>query len=208
MSSYRGETMFSKISRYKKLTGIVTIDARGRLLESKSIRLLPDVSGTFLHTVEEVDRLDHLAFKYYKQPRKWWRICDANPEFMSPLALLGKDTVVTTRFPVSFNQNTEQPPWHELINRLSRQTGVKDVSLEETTQLVKETIEHEYEGEPKEVEVHTETFQRVVTVIYNRLNVTAADLKKIFEDQKFTVGEPADIGRLGKKSIIPPNVVG
>jgi hypothetical protein len=166
------------------------------------------VSGTFLHTLEEVDRLDHLAFKYYKQPRKWWRICDANPEFMSPLALLGKDTVVTTRFPVSFNHDTEQPPWHELIKRLSRETGVRDVSLEEITELVKETIEHEYEGKQVEVEVHTETFKRVVTVIYNRLNITAADLKKIIEDQEFNVGEPADISRLGKKSIIPPNVVG
>lgn len=79
--------MFSRISRYRKLADVVTTDAKGRKLASKSLRLPPEVSGTFLHTVEEVDRLDHLAYKYYKQPRKWWRICDANPEFMSPQAL-------------------------------------------------------------------------------------------------------------------------
>ena len=86
--------MFSKISRYRKLPDVVTIDVQGRRLESKSLRLLPEVTGIFLHTVESGDRLDHLAYKYYKQPRKWWRICDANPEFPSPQALLGKESIV------------------------------------------------------------------------------------------------------------------
>ena len=72
-------------------------------MASKTLRLLPQVSGTFRHTVEDVDRLDHLAYKYYQQPRKWWRISDANPEFLSPQALLGKEPIVTDRFPVTFD---------------------------------------------------------------------------------------------------------
>ena len=64
--------MFSKISRYRKLPDTVSSDARGRSLQSKTLRLLPEVSGEFRHTVEEVDRLDHLAYKYYRQSRKWW----------------------------------------------------------------------------------------------------------------------------------------
>ena len=70
--------MFSRISRYQALPDTVTTDSQGRTVPSKAVRLLPQVLGTFRHTVEEVDRLDHLAFKYYQQPQKWWRIVDAN----------------------------------------------------------------------------------------------------------------------------------
>ncbi len=199
--------MFSKISRYKKLTDVIAPDCGGRSLESKSIRLLPEVSGTFLHTVEEVDRLDHIAYKYYKQPRKWWQICDANPQFMSPRALLGKEPIVTTRFPVTYGDGALQPPWYELLETLSQIPGVRDAFLEETPELVKEKIEHEYEGGPVEVEIHTETFKRVVTVVYNSINVLAADLKKAIEEKKLEVGEPADTGRIGKKIVIPPRTV-
>lgn len=51
--------MFSKISRYRKLPDVVAVDAQGRRLESKGLRLLPELTGTFLHTVEAGDRLDH-----------------------------------------------------------------------------------------------------------------------------------------------------
>src|ERR671911_67810 len=121
--------MFSKISRYRKLPDEVTVDVSGRRLESKSIRLLPEVTGTFLHTIEDGDRLDHLAHKYYNQPRKWWRICDANPEFMSPQALLGKTPLITQRFPLSFPKPKEQPPWATLMRYLSAQVGVEDILL-------------------------------------------------------------------------------
>jgi hypothetical protein len=129
--------MFSKISRYRKLTDILTTDVKGRTLESKSLRLLPEVSGTFLHTVEEVDRLDHLAYKYYKQPRKWWRICDANPEFMSPLALLGKEPVATGLFPIVWEGLV--PPWSVLLNDLSAQVGVEEVKMGTSGQTLPDT---------------------------------------------------------------------
>ena len=91
--------MFSRISRYHTLPDIVTTDAEGRTFASKTLRPLPQVSGTFRHTVEDADRLDQLAYKYYREPRKWWRMSDANPEFLSPQALLGKEPIVTDRFP-------------------------------------------------------------------------------------------------------------
>lgn len=114
--------MFSKLSRYRKLPDVVTTDAKGRALRSKSLRLLPEVSGDFFHTVEEIDRLDHLAYKYYRQPRKWWRICDANPAFMSPQGLLGGEPLVTARFPLAFTG--PHPPWSELLQALSETVGV------------------------------------------------------------------------------------
>lgn len=202
--------MFTKRSRYKNLGDIVTTDAGGRFLESKRMRLLPEVTGIFHHTVEEVDRLDHLAFKYYKQPGKWWRVCDANPEFMSPRSLLGKEPIVTAQFPVTFDDSAAQPPWFKLLKTLSQMPGVKDVSIKEDFQLEKKTIQHEYEGETAAVEVCTDTYERVVLVTYNHLNVTAADIKKVIEneDERFKVGKPENTGRLGKKIIIPPNTVG
>jgi hypothetical protein len=195
--------MFSKISRYKKLASIVAADAGGRSLESTCIRLLPKVSGAFLHTIEENDRPDHLAYKYYKQPLKWWRICDANPGFMSPLALLGDEPTATTRFPVTYNLK-DNPPWYKIIKRFSQMSGVRDVFIEENAQLVKETVE----CEEQQVVVNAENFKRVVIITYNHLNVTAADLKNAIEDERFTVGEPMNIGRVGKQIIIPADVVG
>lgn len=127
--------MFFKISRYWKLPDVISTDEKDRTLESKSLRLPLRVSGTFSHTVEDVDRLDHLAHKYYKQPRKWWRICDANPEFTAPPALLGKGPVKTARFYLNFSGNGANPPWHELIARLLKETGVEKAMLIENINL-------------------------------------------------------------------------
>ena len=87
------------ISRYEPLPDIVTTDARGRTLASRTLRPLPQDSGTLRHIVEDADRLDQLAYRYYREPRKWWRLLDANPEFLSPQALLGKDPSSPTGFP-------------------------------------------------------------------------------------------------------------
>ena len=81
--------MFSKISRYRKVPDVTAPDARDGCWPPRTLRLLPEVTGSFRHTVDAGDRLDQLAYTYYGQPLQWWRICDANPEFLSPLALLG-----------------------------------------------------------------------------------------------------------------------
>lgn len=194
--------MFSKISRYRKLPDIVTIDVKGRTLESKSLRLLPDVSGAFLHTVEEVDRLDHLAYKYYKQPQKWWRICDANPEFMSPQALLGKETVVTYRFPLTFSGNGSWPLWSDLLGQLPEIVGVESCYVSQDVELVQEMLDGE------EVTVYVECIEHSLIVTYNRMNVSAQDLADVMTTCGFEVNQPENIGRIGKNIIIPPDVVG
>lgn len=112
--------MFSKNSRYRKLPDEVTLDAKGRQLLSKSLRLLPEVTGRFRHALDENDRLDHLAYKYYKQPRKWWHICDANPDFLSPHDLLGTTPIISQRFPVSFGGSGDAP-WAVLLADTSQQ---------------------------------------------------------------------------------------
>lgn len=203
-AAYLGRNMFSKNSRYRKLKDVVTTDPKGRNLQSKTLRPLPEVSGVFLHTVEEVDRLDHLAYKYYKQPRKWWRICDANPEFMSPQALLGKEPVVTARFPLTFEENGVQPPWAELLRRLSEVIGVEDVRVvEEEVELVPE----ERTIGAQQVTVFVPRYERAVIVRYNQMNVNAGDLADVMTAVGFGVDQPQNIGRIGKQIVVPPNVV-
>lgn len=124
--------MFSKTSRYYKLENTAKPDSGGRVFESKALRLLPDVSGQFEHVVEDTDRLDNLAYKYYKKPRQWWRLCDGNPEFISPRGLLGKEPARLTRFDLQWDGLI--PPWHELRTGLERQLGVDGVLFGGETQ--------------------------------------------------------------------------
>ena len=174
--------MFFKNSRYRQLPDEVTVDVKGRRLLSKSLPLPSKASGTFLHTLEQSDRLDYLAYKYYKQPRQWWRICDANPEFPWPQALLGKDPFLTQRFPLTYSGSESQPPRALLLNRLTALVGVEDARLDDDEQ--------------------------TITIIYNRLDIQADDLADEIEKTGFTVEHPQTIGRTGKPIVIPPDIVG
>ncbi|MEU0793487.1 hypothetical protein ABZ342_25730 [Amycolatopsis sp. NPDC005961] len=116
--------MFGKLSRYRLVPDIAVVDARGRVVAAKDFRPLPEVTGTFTHTVDSGDRLDQLAFTFYGQPSQYWHVCDANPDFLSPLALLGQEPLVTTRFPVTA---AGTPPWAALRAALSGTVGVDAV---------------------------------------------------------------------------------
>jgi hypothetical protein len=174
-------------------------DAEGRSVLSKKIRPRPDVSGTFSQTITEGDRLDHLAYKYYKEPTRWWRICDANPDFMSPQALIGKEPVVTTYFPLVFSEEG-LPPWCALRNSLMELVGVEQVRIVDEIDLVQRDIE--FGG--KKVTIEAERFERALIITYNRMNVDAKGLLDAMASAGFTADEPYDIGRTGKKIIIPP----
>jgi hypothetical protein len=194
--------MFSRISRYRTLPDVVTTDAEGRTLVSKTLRPVPQAPGTFRHTVEEADRLDHLAYKYYQQPGKWWRINDANPEFRSPQALLGKEPIVTDRFPVTFDG--AQPPWAALVQNLTQRIGVEEVKVVEEIHLAPKA--QTVGGQS--VTVQVEQFERALLVTYNQVNMGARDLAGIITASGFAVRPPERIGRLGRQIIIPRDVTG
>ncbi len=265
--------MFSKTSRYRKLSNIVTTDAKGRSLESKSLRLLPEVSGEFMHTVEEVDRLDHIAYKYYKQSKKWWRICDANPEFMSPQVLLGKEPIGTALFPVEWAGPV--PLWSKILDSLSTEVGIEsavmgaqlrslpdeqildgsilfdiavsfDTDLDTgittqelstdlgdalqvngitfingvtfsyvadniwrvTDQSNKSVYTFRLEDGLLNVYESTINYSWVVKVTYNEMNINTGTISDRISTLGFGVGQPERIGRVGKKIIIPRNIVG
>jgi nucleoid-associated protein YgaU len=71
--------MFTQRSRYAQVPDAVYVDADGREIPYKLLRLAPappaDVAG---HLVVAGDRLDLLAHRYLGDPELYWRICDAN----------------------------------------------------------------------------------------------------------------------------------
>lgn len=117
--------MYSKRSRYYRLSDAVHPDRKGIERNCKALRKLPEVNGQFLHTLEASDRLDHLAYKYYRQSLHWWRICDANPEFHTPLALL--DKTPSTELKLAFHRDGGAPPLSGLYSRLEQLTGVERI---------------------------------------------------------------------------------
>jgi hypothetical protein len=196
--------MFSRLSRYRTLPGVVTTDDEGRIITSATLRLLPAVSGTFQHTIEGGDRLDHLAFKYYGQPRHWWQICDANPEYLSPQALLGKEPIVKTRFEVETQTTGATPAWAALLSALNGRIGVECVQIiEDEAGLVakQRAIAN------TQVTVLVPQFKRAVIVTYNQQNVRPGDLRQAITAAGFIAGPPETIGRVGKSIVIPPDVL-
>jgi hypothetical protein len=148
------------------------------------------------------DRLDQLAYTYYGQPLQYWHICDANPQFLSPLALLGNEPVVTTCFPMTVVG--ADPPWAAVLGELAGVLGVEEVTALEDVELVPQR--QVVDGQP--VTVFVEHSTRAVRVTYNRLNVTTETLADRIGAAGFQVGPPADSGRLGQEIVIPPAVVG
>lgn len=81
--------MFFKGSRYEDVETTTIVDATGRELEHKRIRQIPPTEARFGYAVADEERLDHVAHRFYKDPERFWRICDANlatwpPELMTP----------------------------------------------------------------------------------------------------------------------------
>ncbi|MGA7410470.1 MAG: hypothetical protein WBW33_08285 [Bryobacteraceae bacterium] len=193
--------MFSKISRYRKLPNVVAPDAEGRQLPSRELRLLPTVTGSYLHTVSMGDRLDQLANEYYSQPLQWWNIADANPTFLSPLALLGDDAVITTRFTVSVSATL---PSSGLFATLQAVVGVESASVEEDVQLVQQQVT--VAGQTISAWVERTTW--VVVVAYNKVNVTAHALISAIETAGLPVTALADMNQVGQEIVIPPKPIG
>jgi Phage Tail Protein X len=195
--------VFSKLSRYRKVPDAAVPDPRGRVLAAKDVRLVPAVTGSFRHTVAAGDRLDELATRYYGQPLHYWHICDANPGFLSPLALLDREPVVTTDFPLAMADGAP-PPWPALIPALARVLGVETVVALEDVEIV-----------PRErviggttVTVFVEHRSRRIRITYNRLNVQADALAGRIRAAGVQVEAPVHIGQLGQQIVIPPAPIG
>ncbi len=70
--------MIFKGSRYERTGSYTAIDADGRPVTALKIRLTPATPAGFVHTFRADERLDLLAYSYYRDAEKFWLICDAN----------------------------------------------------------------------------------------------------------------------------------
>ncbi|MDJ0893068.1 MAG: hypothetical protein QNK18_17975 [Gammaproteobacteria bacterium] len=70
--------MFFKGSRYAEVPEHGITDRQGRTLRYKRIRFVAGTQARLGHRVAAGERLDHVAYRYYRDPELFWRICDAN----------------------------------------------------------------------------------------------------------------------------------
>lgn len=120
--------MIGKRSRYYKLDQASFPDRQGVERQCKALRRTSQIGAQFVHTLEAGDRLDHLAYKYYGQSLHWWRICDANMAFASPLALIDKLPHLTIRFVLTTQHYPL--PIAQLMSALQLVNGVIGVEKE------------------------------------------------------------------------------
>ena len=70
--------MFFKGSRYEKVETDEYIDRAGGVIPYKNVRFIPETKAQLGHRVRQDERLDHVAHRYYRDPERFWRVCDAN----------------------------------------------------------------------------------------------------------------------------------
>jgi hypothetical protein len=82
--------MISANSRYAN-SQLATVKFHGK----DTVFIVPSTptSFTFIYTFYtitpvDVNRVDRIAFAFYGDPTKWWKIADANPEIMDWSALV------------------------------------------------------------------------------------------------------------------------
>ncbi|WP_218105296.1 tail protein X [Micromonospora rhizosphaerae] len=188
--------MFDRQSRYRDVPDVTVPDARGRMVLAKDVRVTPPVTGTFRHVVTAGDRLDQLAWQYYGRPLQFWRICDANPEFLSPLALVDQETIGTVRVPVAVSGD---PPWAVLLAKLTATAGVDGVLVDDDTRLARRP--RTVDG--REVTVTVAEPDRAVVITFHRASVGVAALIEVIRAAGFTAGAPADAGQVGQPIVVP-----
>jgi nucleoid-associated protein YgaU len=79
--------MIFKGSRYQNVRTYTSVGPDGGPVTALCIRFIPDTPAGFVHAYRGDERLDLLAYRFYRNPEKFWLIADANSE-MDPEDLL------------------------------------------------------------------------------------------------------------------------
>jgi hypothetical protein len=82
--------MFLDRSRYKDSKTFEKPETGGGFYGIRA-REIGDTTAVLEHEVSAGDRLDLLARHYYNDDRMWWRIVDANPEFVFADLMLSEE---------------------------------------------------------------------------------------------------------------------
>lgn len=80
--------MFFDGSRYLRVADYSVDGGDGSKRKLKVTRELQPGETALTYQVRDGDRLDLLAYKFYRNPRKWWLIADANADCIAPEQLL------------------------------------------------------------------------------------------------------------------------
>lgn len=83
--------MLVKKSRYKDAGSFEPAADGSEVFAGVRPRAIGEATGVVEHEVQATDRLDRLARHYYNNDRMWWRIVDANPQFVFGPDLLGPE---------------------------------------------------------------------------------------------------------------------
>ena len=79
--------MIFKGSRYEKVPVLQRTGPDGQTVSYLAIRFIPSAPAGYRHTFRAHERLDILAYNFYRNPEKFWLIADAN-DAMDPEDLL------------------------------------------------------------------------------------------------------------------------
>lgn len=79
--------MIFKGSRYQGVKVNTVALPNGQSVAAFGIRFIPLTPAGFMHTFSGHERLDLIAYQYYRNPEKFWLIADANTA-MDPEDLL------------------------------------------------------------------------------------------------------------------------
>jgi hypothetical protein len=150
------------------------------------VRTAPAADGVVTHTVAEGDRLDHLALRYYRESRAWWRLCDANPDLPWPLDVVGRGPHRTVRIPIGAADG-----WPEALPTLLAVPGIVTATL----------------AEPDAV-APSRRQAAVAVVVHDRLTRSAEDIRALLDDLDLRPGGYAVAPTTGRAIAVPTNVVG
>lgn len=70
----------SRKSRYAKTEVVEWTDDSGETVKLYSARLAPETGGSFGLPIDDQDRLDLIAWRFYRDPTRFWRLCDASEQ--------------------------------------------------------------------------------------------------------------------------------
>lgn len=85
--------MTLKGSRYEETKPFAGQDGKEPAFQGSRPRKITEAAGVLEYTVKEGDRLDLLALHFYNNPRRWWRILDANPHILFGADLMLESSV-------------------------------------------------------------------------------------------------------------------
>jgi len=80
--------VIAKGSRYATARLFDKEDTDSKAFRGICPRSIKTAPGVLEHVVREDERLDLLALYYYNDPRRWWRILDANPHILCAADLM------------------------------------------------------------------------------------------------------------------------